>query len=136
MSIKIETTHQPALVQINSLYIPDFLYEAEEEFMTRDPLQAIPGSPTSTIPFDENSPSQQLPSERIGEGAGSSSVIEISDSEENRHTRPRRRCRRRTDKIDHATSAMSIDKRKRQDSNIVDFQSRIVSSSGLFFRPG
>lgn len=80
--------------------------------------------------------------EEVGEAAGSPSpVIEISDDEENHHTRPRRRRRGRPDyayrdyqdTIEQAISAPTVGKRKREDSNVVDFQSRIVSSSWLFF---
>lgn len=85
----METSQQPALVQIGDWHIPDFTHEAEEELATEDPAQIILDSPPSTIPFDEYSPPRQSPSERlrpseeVGEAAGSPlPVIEISDDEE------------------------------------------------------
>jgi hypothetical protein len=143
-------TQQPAFVQIDDWHIPDFTYEADEELVTGDTAQIRLDSPPSTIPFDEDSPPQQLPSERVpsgeevGEAAGSpSAVIEISDGEENHDTRPRRRRRGRPDyayrdyqdTMEHAISAPPIGKRKREDSD-VDFRSKMVSRSYLFLKPG
>jgi hypothetical protein len=146
MSIEMETQQQSALVQIDDWPIPDIIYEAEEELATEGPAQIIFGSPHSTIPFD--SPPQQpprlLPDEEVGEAAGSPSpVIEISDDEENNHTRPRRQHRGRPDyayrlyqdTMEHAISAPPIGKRKREDSDVVDFRSKIVSSHCLFLNP-
>uniref|UniRef100_A0A093VWU9 RING-type domain-containing protein n=1 Tax=Talaromyces marneffei PM1 TaxID=1077442 RepID=A0A093VWU9_TALMA len=136
MPIEMET-QQPALVQIDDWHIPEFIYEAEEELTTGDAAQIRLDSPPSTIPFD--SPPRQVPSERVpsgeevGEAAGSpSAVIEISDSEENHDTRPRRRRRGRPDyayrdyqdTMEHAISAPPIGKRKREDSD-VDFRSKM-----------
>ncbi|KUL81959.1 hypothetical protein ZTR_11415 [Talaromyces verruculosus] len=139
MEIQQPTT--PA--QIDNWHALGFIYGVEEAIATEAPTDILlesPASPPSTIPFDEDSPPRQLPSERVssgeevGEAAGSPSpVIEISDDEENHHTRPRRRRRGRPDyayrdyqdTMEHAISAPTIGKRKREDSNVVDFQSRI-----------
>ncbi|EED15461.1 hypothetical protein TSTA_049010 [Talaromyces stipitatus ATCC 10500] len=137
----METQQQPALVQIDDWHIPDFTHEAEEELATEGPAQIILDSPPSTIPFDEDSPPRQSPSERlppseeVGEAAGSPSpVIEISDDEEDNHARPRRRntghrpdytYRDYQDTMEHAISAPPLRKRKREDSDAVDFRSKI-----------
>lgn len=145
----METQQQPALVQIDDWHIPDLTYEAEEELTTEGPAQIILDSPPYTIPFDEDSPPRQLPSERlipsekIGEVAGSPSpVIERSDDEKDNHTRLRHQNKHRRpdytyqdyqDTIEHAISAPPLRKWKREDSDAVDFQSKIVRSSCLSF---
>ncbi|EED20480.1 hypothetical protein TSTA_037010 [Talaromyces stipitatus ATCC 10500] len=133
----------PTPAQIDNWHALGFIYGVEEGIATEAPTDILlesPASPPSTIPFDEDSPPRQLPSERVLSGeevceaAGSPSpVIEISDDEENHHTRPRRRRRGRPDyayrdyqdTMEHAISAPTVGKRKREDSNVVDFQSRI-----------
>lgn len=147
----METQQPPTPAQIGNWHALGFIYGVEEGIATEAPTDILlesPASPPSTIPFDEDSPPRQLPNERVpsaeevGEAAGSPSpVIEISDDEENHHTRPRRRRRGRPDyayrdyqdTMEHAISAPTVGKRKREDSNVVNFQSRIVSSSWLFF---
>jgi hypothetical protein len=141
----METQQRPTLVQIDDWHIPDFTYEAEEELTTEGPAQSILDSPPSTVPFDEEPPSERLsPDEEVGEAAGSPSpVIEISDDEENNNTRPRRRRTGRPDyayrdyqdTMEYAISAPPIGKRKREDSD-VDFPSKIVSRSCLFLKAG
>ncbi|EEA18504.1 hypothetical protein TMatcc_001212 [Talaromyces marneffei ATCC 18224] len=139
----METQQPPTPAQIVNWHALGFIYGVEERIATEAPTDILlesPASPPSTIPFDEDSPPRQLPSERVpsgeevGEAAGSPSpVFEISDDEENHHTRPRRRRRGRPDytyrdyqdTMEHAISAPTVGKRKREDSNVVDFQSRI-----------
>lgn len=149
----METQQPPTPAQLDNWHDLGFIYGVEEGIATEAPTDILlesPASPPSTIPFDEDSPPRQLPSERVpsgeevGEAAGSSSpVIEISDDEENHPTRPRHRRRDRPDYAyrDYqdtmdAVSAPPLRKRKREDSDVVDLQSNIVSDSYIFLKPG
>lgn len=147
----METQQPPTPAQINDWHALGFTYgEGVAPESPTDIILESPASLPSTIPFDEDSPPQQLPSERVpsgeevGEAAGSSSpVIEISDVEENHPTRPRRRRRGRPDYAyrDYqytmdAISAPPLRKRKREDSDVVDLQSNILSDSYIFLKPG
>jgi hypothetical protein len=147
----METQQPPTPAQIDNWHDLGFIYGVEAGIATEAPTDESPASPPSTIPFDEDSPPRQLPSERVlsgeevGEAAGSPSpVIEISDDEGNHHTRPRRRRRGRPDyayrdyqdTMEHAISAPPLSKRKREDSDVVDYQSKIVSRSCLFLKLG
>uniref|UniRef100_A0A093URN7 Putative galactinol--sucrose galactosyltransferase 5 n=1 Tax=Talaromyces marneffei PM1 TaxID=1077442 RepID=A0A093URN7_TALMA len=136
----METRQPPTPAQIDNWHALGFIYGVEEGIMTESPADILLESPPSTIPFDEDSPPRQLPSERlpsseeVGEAAGSPSpAIEISDGEENHHTRLRRRHRGRPDyayrdyqdTMEHAILAQPLSKRKREDSDVADFRSKI-----------
>ncbi|EED19015.1 hypothetical protein TSTA_023500 [Talaromyces stipitatus ATCC 10500] len=136
----METQQQPALVQTDDWRIPGLIDEAEEELAPEGPTQVLHDSPPSTISFDEDSPPRQphserlSPSEEVEEAAGCPSpVIEISDDEDDNHPRPRLRNTDRPDYtyrdylniMEYAISAPPRRKWKGEDSDAVDFQSKV-----------
>ncbi|KAI7976414.1 hypothetical protein EIK77_010174 [Talaromyces pinophilus] len=94
----METQQLPIPALIDNLHALGFIDGVEEGIAIEAPTNILlesPVSPPSTIPFDEDSPPRQLPSERVpsgeevGKAAGSPSpVIEISGDEENHSYTP------------------------------------------------
>ncbi|EEA18519.1 hypothetical protein PMAA_007980 [Talaromyces marneffei ATCC 18224] len=119
-SIEIETQQPPTPAQIDNWHTLGFIYAVEEGIMTDTPADISLESPT--IPFDEDSPPDQPPSELLpssqeaGHAASSPApVVEINADEEDDPTR----C------PNHAISEPLLRKRKREDVDGVDFRSKL-----------
>jgi hypothetical protein len=116
----MKTQQPPTPAQIDNWHALGFMY-AEEEIKTETPADISLESPT--IPFDEDSPPHQPPSELLppsqeaGHAASSPApVVEINADEEDDPTRSPY----------HAISEPLLRKRKREDVDGVDFRSKLV----------
>uniref|UniRef100_A0A093X9Z2 Zinc metalloprotease ZmpB n=1 Tax=Talaromyces marneffei PM1 TaxID=1077442 RepID=A0A093X9Z2_TALMA len=117
----METQQPPTPAQIDNWHTLGFIYAVEEEITTENPADISLESPT--IPFDEDSPpyqppSELLPSSQEARQAASSPapVVEINADEEDDPTR----C------PNHAISEPLLRKRRREDVDGVDFRSKLV----------